>query len=125
MIINCESKRIVNEKIMFELPQIYLDLDFQHVITILDFYVKWKNPPGEKLFTLRTNMIGRSPGNPKQDLIRFSTKNNQLSAHFQPTHLTPYILKFLDIEGAVFHLHSYTSATPENIEFIALQIEIV
>ena len=125
MIINCLSKQIINGKIIMDLPQIYLDLDFQHSITIIDFYIKWKNPPGENLFTLRTNMIGRTPANPKQDLIHFSTRNNQLAAHVQPTQLTAYKLKFLDIESAVFYLHSYSSDTPENIELIVFQIEIV
>ena len=124
MIINCISKQIINEQIVCKLPQIYLDLDSDHKIVINDLYIMWKTPPGENLFTLRTNMIGRTPGNPSQDLINFSTGKHQLYVHHQPTQLTSYKLKFLDIESAVFNLHSYTSATPENIEFIYLRIEI-
>ena len=125
MIINCISKNIVKEQIIFYLPQIYLDLDFDHQITVIDFYIKWKSAPGDNVYALRTNMIGRTPGNPTQDLIHFSTKNNEISAHFQPTQFTTHKLKFHEIESAVFYLHSYTSDTPENIEFATLLLEIV
>ena len=124
MIINCTSKEIVKEKIIFKLPQIYFDLDCDHKITIIDFYIKWKTSPGEHLLALRTNMIGRSPGNPLQDLINFSTGKNQSYIHHQPTQFTPYKLKFHEIESAVFNLHSYTSDTPENIEFVYLRLDI-
>ena len=125
MIINCISKQIINKQIIFELPQIYLDLNYDHKMTIIDLYVKWKIAPGEHLYTLRTNMIGRTPGNPTQDLINFSTGKNQLYIHHQPTQFTSYKLKFLDIESAVFNLHSCTSDTPENIELIYLRLEIL
>lgn len=125
MIINRTSKNIIKKEIILTLPQIYLDLDYEYRITVIDFYIKWKTPPGQNMFALRTNMISRTTGNPTQDLIHFSTDNDQLASHFQPTQFTTHKVKFLDIQTAVFYLHSYTSDTPENIDFISLSIEIV
>ena len=118
------SEHIVNEKLSFKLPQDYLDLTEKYKIRIITCYIKWKKPPGEHLFVLRSNMVPRSSANLTQDVLCISTISGQQSVHVSPAQIISYKTQIYDTENIEFYLHSYTSEEKEDIDFIYLQFEI-
>ena len=116
------STTINEDEIQFEMPQIYLEKYADNQAYVIDFYIKWKEPPGGNLFALRSNIIPRSSGNPTQDLAHFSTTNNHSSVHYQPSNLLCHKIQIVDVQDMKFYLHSYTSEAKDNVDFICLHL---
>ena len=113
------------------MPKIHFDEKPELEFRVTNFFVSFKeNKIYDKfshngvLYSLRSNWIDRSCGNPFQDLIFMSGMKSQSAIHYHPTHLLRYKLKLLNLEDSLFYLHLYDEETRE-INFISIQIEII
>lgn len=121
MIINLDS----SNGFLFTPPNITLDDTSQWYIKVNQFCAVFKVPLSKStLFTLTTNVIARTSGNPKQIIMAFAVESGETIINILPTQFAEYKIRFHDLKTAQFILQKLTGESPEIVTSAYLQIEI-
>ena len=130
MFLVLQSHKIVDGKIHFNVPQHVFDdkpvLEFR----ITHLYISFTKSSSKistqnDLISLQSNLIDKTPFNPRQDLIFLSVSDSFDYVDYKPTHFLRYKLRLRDLNDSEFFLHSNNTQLLERIYFVSLQLEIV
>ena len=124
MIINLCSTETASST-LFQLPNIYLEDSKQWEIKVVNFcFTLSSSLTKPKILRLTSNLITRSPGNTCQILSVFAVSTDVETLNYTPNHPLPYIIRFHDLETAVFRLEDISGSTLDNLLTASIQLEI-
>ena len=109
-----------------DLPYVHF-LD-NHLVSVTQMYIKWKNKLSNVYGTLNSTLIDRSSINPRQQLLFFIKEVNTLDprlessyTHVTPTHPSEYKIVCPSLQSSLFTIQL---SKPADIEKIYIQLKI-
>ena len=127
MIVNFHFTNFTGNALHFEGPLIMLERNQNYVIALRHIHVELKSNQirhDQELWSLKTNLVDRTPTNPKQCISYFNTTKGKLNQSSISTSLVFYPLELHHLENPKFYLQKIAEDQQLALKNVLLQLEI-
>ncbi len=108
----------------FSFPSLQLDDNVEWVIRLVNFNAILKKPlKVDSIFTITTNIVRRTTGNPKQILNSIALPRDTIVINYAPTYAAQYKIKFRDLDSSFIKIF-VGEQTQANFSDATIQFEI-
>ena len=123
MIINLRGQVLSNGVIDFDSTPVYFDSP--SYVAVTKVWIRFKSKQKEISTSITSSLIGKSPVNPKQELIFFHHRENSRTFEYTPTHLVSYKLQCHALHFSVFEIDCLDeNENQPKIEKVYLQLKV-